>query len=274
MAWVYDDNTGNMKWEDDPQPDDSQPDGPQFQLPDFPIGDSEREAIPPFPQGPSDNRPEKPTDPGDGRVYIWNGSSWVLTEPINAPFGPPSAKSTFNYEGGPQANFSPYMSPGPFTPRNATFSYQPFSYEAFKPSSWEDAEKEPGYQQAQDRLAKMVQSSAAYKGVLRSGSTIGDLSSVLDANKSQNFQQFDTRNFRNWGANRDNAFGSWSANLTAARNKFLDEYGIDKDIYSFHAQDVDRNNNYNFNTENASLQAELQKWTAMVNSLTSLGRPS
>lgn len=209
--------------------------------------------------------------------YMMNGV-WVNGSPHlfgggggPAPQGP--ATGTFSYDGGPTANFGSYQSAGEFVPRNATFNFTPFSYGAFPGSSWEDAEKEPGFDKSQERLRKMVENSAAYRGVLRSGMTIGDVGTYLDQNKSQNFQQFDARNFRNWGANRDNAFSAWNANLNASRNKFLDEYGIDKDIYGFRAQDIDRGNNYNFNTKSAELNNELAKWTAMVNSLTTLGRP-
>lgn len=206
--------------------------------------------------------------------YMSNGV-WVNGSPHLGGGGPaPQGQAgTFSYGGGPVANFGSYQSAGEFVPRNATFNFAPFAYDNFKGSSWADAENEPGFQQSQDRLRKMVENSAAHRGVLFSGATIGDVGTYLDQNKSQNFQQFDARNFRNWGAGRDNAFGAWSANLGASRNKFLDEFGIDKDIYGFHAQDVDRGNNFNFNAKSAELNNELAKWTAMVNSLTSLGRP-
>jgi hypothetical protein len=135
--------------------------------------------------------------------------------------------------------FAGYESAGNFTPN------------PFVPTSWDDAEKEPGFGAAQQRLSKEVQNSAAYQGVLRSGATIGKLDSVLDANRQQNFAQFDARNFRNF-----------QANYTGA-----------KDAFTFRAADVDRKNNYNFNVADRSFQDELSRWQEQVRSLTSLARP-
>lgn len=161
-----------------------------------------------------------------------------------------------------------YESPGDFEP-----SVGPFAFDPYTPSSWADAENEPGFKKAEERLSKMVQNSAAYQGVLRSGATIGRLDSVLDTNQGQNFAQFDARRFRNWDANRDNAFQTWSS-----------KYGIDKDKYTFRvgefdrrnqygAQNVDRKNNYNFNVADRSFQDELSRWQEQVRSLTQLARP-
>ena len=91
--------------------------------------------------------------------------------------------------------------------------------------------------------------------------TLGDIFSNLDALSQQNFSQFDDRRFRNW-----------SGNLSAARNKWLDEFGMDKDKFSFHAADVDRQNNFAFNAADARNRDALQRWQEQVRSLTQLGR--
>lgn len=154
--------------------------------------------------------------------------------------------------------FSPYSPYGPFSPRNATFSFDPY-----KASSWEDAEKEPGYQASRTNLKKQVEQGAAYRGMLRSGMTIGDLYSNLDALGQQNFKNFDDRNFRNWSGNRD-----------LAAQKFGLEYGVDRDVYDRGAAENERANNYKFNTEDASFKDALQRWTEMTRSLTSIAQPS
>lgn len=150
--------------------------------------------------------------------------------------------------------FSPYQSAGAFTPRNATFSFDPY-----KASSWEDAAKEPGYDASRTQLRKQIEAGAAHSGMVRSGMTIGDLYSNLDALGQQNFTNFDNRNFRNWSGNRD-----------LAATKFGLELGVDRDIYDRHAQDVDRGNNYRFNTEDSSFRDALTRWTEMTRSLTSI----
>lgn len=162
--------------------------------------------------------------------------------------------------GGPNYSmlpFSPYQSAGPFNPRNATFSFDPY-----KATSWEDAEKEPGYDASRTQLRKQIEAGAAHRGMVRSGMTIGDLYSNLDALGQQNFTNFDNRNFRNWSGNRD-----------LAATKFGLELGVDQAIYDRHATDVDRGNNYRFNTEDSSFRDALSRWTTMTQSLTQLARP-
>lgn len=139
----------------------------------------------------------------------------------------------------PMLAYPGYESPGSFT------------FDPYRPSSWADAENEPGYAASRAQLKKQVEAGAAHRGVLRSGMTIGDLYSNLDALSQQNFKQFDDRNFRNWAGNRD---------LAATQ-------------YGFRAQDVDRKNNYQFNTADASFKDALARWQTMVGSLTTLARP-
>ena len=196
----------------------------------------------------ANNPTTPPTAPTDPRGYTPDG---------NNPYVPRTSGIDIGRPPGSMLPYPDYESPGPFTPRDATFEDDPYT-----PSSWEDAENEPGFAEAQKRLSKMVQNSAAYQGVLRSGATIGELDSVLDTNRGQNFAQFDARRFRNWGANRDDKFRSWSTN-----------YGVDKDAYNFHAQDVDRGNNYRFNVADRSFADELSRWQEQVRSLTQLSRP-
>ena len=125
-----------------------------------------------------------------------------------------------------------------------------------------DAEREPGFDKSQARLSKQVQNSAAYRGMVRSGMTIGDLDSVLDSNRGQNFAQFDARRFRNWQGNRDDKFRGWNANL-----------GVDREKYQFGATENDRRNNFRFNTERESFANELARWQEQVRSITSLAKP-
>lgn len=136
-------------------------------------------------------------------------------------------------------NFSPYNTlPG-------------FQVEPFGGSSWEDAEREPGFKEAQERLAKMIQNTAAYRGIVRSGATIGELGTYLDQNKGQNFQQFDARNYRNWQGNQ----------------------GQRQFAYGQQVGENERFNNYRFNTEKASFDDMLSRWQELVRSTTSLARP-
>ena len=187
---------------------------------------------------------------------------------------PDPTGGAFDYGRDPGAlPFSPYSQMAPFSFSQGPLTFEPFSYESFAPSSWEDAEKEPGFAESQSRLAKMIQNTAAYRGILRSGATIGDLGTYLDQNKAQNFQQFDARRYRDYGANRENAFGAWAANTGAKADTWSRNLGAEQFGYNAGATENDRKNNYTFNTEKAGFDDLLSRWTTLVNSATSLARP-
>ncbi|CAB4200398.1 hypothetical protein UFOVP1601_47 [uncultured Caudovirales phage] len=201
------------------------------------------------------------------RNGVWvNGSpsssAGGTTKTIGAPSGTDETRTAFDWPG--------YQSAGPFTPRNSTFDYTPFSYDPYTASSWSDAEKEPGYEASRGQLKKQIESGAANRGMLRSGMTLGDLYTGLDSLGQQNFSNFDNRNFRNYSANRENAFGNWSGNLAAKAQKFGLELGVDKDIYDRNATDVDRGNNYRYNVASSQFQDMLSRWQEKVRSLTNI----
>jgi hypothetical protein len=205
----------------------------------------------------------------DEQRGVWVNGSPHIGGGGDTPGGP---KIAADGGGGPDYSqllpFSPYHEYGPLTPRDATFDFEPFSYEPFTKTSYADLENQPGYKEEQARLQKQIEAGAAHRGIVRSGMTIGDIWNGLDTNKSQRFSEFDNRRVRDYQVNRGNAFENWGANLGANRNKFLDEYGIDRDIYDRGATENDRANNYRFNTEKSSFDASLDKWKTMVDSLT------
>jgi len=223
--------------------------------------------------------------PGGRYIEEWNGTTWVRydkpgsgrdpNEGGDVPVvgqspgqSPVQSTGQFDY-GRPMENqFSPYVPMAPFVYSGGPLTIEPFT-ETFKPSSWADAENEPGYAEAQARLAKMIQNTAAYRGVLRSGATIGDLGTYLGQNKSQNFQQFDARNFRNFNSRRE----TWAGNAGVKADTWSRNVGNEQFAYGQAAQDNDRGNNYRFNTENANFNDLLSRWTTLVNSATSLARP-
>lgn len=211
-------------------------------------------AAPPPTTGGGDNRPPKPPDPGDGRVWIWMGDQWGLTTPDSNytpnPRGPQQGMSGPPIGGG----WADYIDVGPFAPRHPDFNFDPFT-----PSSWGDAENEPGYKASRDQLRKQIEQGAAYRGMARSGAAIGDVYTGLDALSQQNFTGFDNRRFRNWEGNRDLAQLKWG-----------DEYMVDKDAYGFAQTNARDHNTYNYQTHNADLQSALSAWLAQIQSLTQL----
>lgn len=220
---------------------------------------------------------------------------------------PDPTGGAFDYGRDPGAlPFSPYQEMAPYQPQPyremepfqsalPKFSYADYVPGQFTQSSWTDAEAEPGFAEAQSRLSKMIQNTAAYRGILRSGATIGDLGTYLDQNKSQNFQQFDARRYRDFGANEASKFNGWSANRNNAadawnKNLGVEQYTYDQRMadnagfnanrisndqfgYGQAANENDRGNNFRFNTEKASFDDLLSRWTTLVNSATTLARP-
>lgn len=230
-----------------------------------------------------------------GRIggYMMNGV-WVNGSPSSSGVGavgggvrgPGGAPSGAAPDYGQMLPFSPYEAYGPFTPRDDTFEFEPFtprefSYEKFAPSSYADLEQQPGFLDGQQRLQKQIEAGAAYRGMVRSGMTLGDLWSGLDTNKQQRFAEFDGRRARDYTMNRGNAFDNfrtnednryqaWGGNLGASREKWRDEYNVDKDRYSFGATENDRKNNFRFNTEKSSFDNALERWRQQVQSLTQI----
>lgn len=204
------------------------------------------------------------TDPGPGRVWKFDPANGWYSSGNYSDEGP-GGGGTGKFDpyasgmGGnaPKLAYPDYESAGIFQPRNATFSFDPYGG-----SSWQDAEQEPGYAASRNQLRKQIEAGAAYRGMARSGMTIGDLYTNLDALGQQNFKQFDDRKYRDWSGNRD-----------LAATKFGLEYGVDRDVYDRKATDVDRSNNYKFNTADASFKDALARWTEMTRSLTTLARP-
>lgn len=226
----------------------------------------------PAPDFLSNQNQQPPGNPGPGNYWAFDGTKWVirtgpkptagptpLPGPTPGPTPGPGDPNTLTDGSGPDYSkmlpFSPYREFGPFAPTNKAFSY-----EAFSPSSYDDLEAQPGYKEGQTRLQKQIEAGAAYRGMVRSGMTLGDLWTGLDTNKGQRFAEFDNRRFRNWGANRDNAAGAFSTN-----------YGIERDVYDRGSSENDRFNTYRFNTEDSSFKDQLARWTEQVRSLTQIG---
>jgi hypothetical protein len=188
------------------------------------------------PLGPSTSPVVPPTTvTGGGDYHLPNG---------------PSGSGKFDY-GRPEGML-------PFTPYSSLV-YDKFNFGNFKPTNREDLYNEeinPGFGRGQQRLQKQIEGGAAYQGMLRSGMTFDRLGSILGNNEESQFKALDDRNFRNWGANRENQFGAWTANTGLAE------------------RENERSNNFRFNTENASFSDMLSRWQQLVQSATQLAKPT
>jgi hypothetical protein len=176
------------------------------------------------------------------------------------------------YQGG-----APFNAPGPF-------SFAPFSYADFKAPTAEDAAQNPGYQFALDQGRKALESSAAAKGVLRTGGTLKDLFSWGNQFGERNYNDVFGRDLTTYGTNRANAFGEWSANRDNAAGNFATNYGVTRD--SFDRGETQRNTQNEWNYRGATdtfnplfRGSELKfadlynRWRDQLASLTDLARP-
>lgn len=196
--------------------------------------------------------------PGYRGGYWGDDGQWVQGSPYMGGGGGGNTIEWDLFGGAPPTPVYPdYISAGAFRPRTDTFALDPYAA-----SSWADAENEPGYQSSREQLRKQIEAGAAHRGMLRSGMTIGDLYSNLDALSQQNFRQFDDRRYRNWSGNQQQRL-----------EKFDREYGVDRDVYDRLAADITGRNNYQFNVADAAARDALDRWKTRVSALTSLARP-
>lgn len=182
--------------------------------------------------------PPKPDDPGDGRVYIWMGDHWGLTEPANAPY------PTSNQYPTDTLTHSPYQFQDLSWPdwNPPQFQAPPaFSYADFVPPTLADAQNEPGYRFAADEGAARIQNNAAAKGNILSGGAIKNLVKWANDYATQNYNGVYGRGLQTWQANRNNAAENYMTN-----------YGVSRDVF-------DRNyNSYVGGNQSARDKAKLQ----------------
>lgn len=203
------------------------------------------------PQPGGGDRPPKPQDPGDGRVYIWMGDQWGLTQPVDAPVGGDGGGG--NYGGYqppdrgplPQLNYPQFTAPtfnapAPFS--YGDFSHDPFAYESFTAPTLAEAQNEPGFEYALNQGVKAFENSKAYLGTYKSGATIKGLNDYARNMANQNYNQVFERKgqtydknranaFGIYDTNRANAFGNWDANRANAADTYATNYGVSRDVF-------------------------------------------
>ncbi|MEY4387881.1 MAG: hypothetical protein RLY20_3164 [Verrucomicrobiota bacterium] len=179
-------------------------------------------------------------------------------------YSAPSAPS-FNW---PVFDAPAYESPGPFVPRRNTFSFEDFAA-----PTMQEAESDPGYAFSRDQGRKALETSAAARGILRSGGTLKDILEYGNKFAEQNYGNVFNRAQSVWGGNRQNAL-----------DKFQLEYGVDRDVYDRMAADVGNKNQYNYRSawdKFSSLDSQrkfelsdaLSRWQSQLSALTSLSQP-
>ncbi len=108
---------------------------------------------------------------------------------------------------------------------------KPFEYGDFKAPTLEEAQNRPGYQFALDQGRKALESSAAARGVLRTGGTLKDLFSWGDKFGEQNYGNQFAQDLTSYTTNRENAADAYRLNYGISKEAFDANYGSSKDVY-------------------------------------------
>lgn len=152
--------------------------------------------------------------PGEGGdVFQAPGLAGGSTGPATPP-PPPDAPPPADTGGGSSvANNAGFQWPTYQLP--TPYQFTPFSYDSYSPLTADQAAQAPGYAFAAQQGRDAIQTSAAAKGNVLSGSTLKDLFSWGDQFAGQNYQTAENQNENVYNINRGNAFNNWDANTAA-----------------------------------------------------------
>lgn len=146
------------------------------------------------------------------------------------------------YQGNP--NWPTYTAPG-FVDPGAFDPGPTFTYKDFVSPSADAAMQEPGFQFRMDQGRKALESSAAGKGVLRSGGTLKDILGYGQNFASQEYGNVWNRALTEYDTNRENAFGAHQA-----------QYGQRRDAQGFGADRAGAMNTFNTGTSQFGFNAQ------------------
>jgi len=174
--------------------------------------------------------------PRTGYVWAWNSGSGQWEEVADRPptdegsKQPSGASEGYDFSRPTPWEFPEFSAPkfsgiGNFTPPPA------FQYDAFRAPSLEDARNEPGYEFARGEGQRALETSAAARGIARTGGTLKDLISWGNKFGEQNYGNVFNRGAQTYGMNRENALGNYLTNYNVSRDTFNTNYGQARDIY-------------------------------------------
>lgn len=161
--------------------------------------------------------PEVPED-----IYAPQPPAAPTRVPGTTDYPLPGGRTFFEY---PDFNQSKVDYPGFVPPTRKLGAYTrpaEFAYAGYEGPTTENFRTDPGYEFRSKEGMRAIQNAASANGLLSTGGTLKELMHFGSGLASQEFGNIDTRNFRNWSANRDNAFGAWDANRVSG----LDEYKV------------------------------------------------
>lgn len=229
MAWVqddqgnwYDDGTAGADPETNPggPPNNpgvpQSPPAPRVGTPDDPDYSGGTPNVDPWGRGPSD--PDYGYPPGAPHT---NTPSPTTPPPPQPPPGQPQPRSSGSaIDPSYLAPWTGVFDPGADAALPTYTAPSPFSYADWQAPDPSSITKDPSYQWRVNQGAGALENSAAAKGVLNSGGTLGDILSYGQNFASNEYNNVFNRDLTKYTTNRNNAVDTYATN-----------YGVGKDTY-------------------------------------------
>lgn len=203
---------GPGPWDQPPTFDPGQPwgDGPISDILDqFPTGTT------PPPGGaidPSPTQNPSPSPSPTGGSGGGSGGGGAFPNNLLAPFGgtftPPTYGNAWDQAVGKLGPIPQFNAPE--LPK-----IDPFTYDAFAPTTGADVFSDPSFGFRKDIGEKALLNNRAAQGLLRTGGTLKDLLGYNQNFASQEFGNVDARRHADYDTNRGNALGNWTTNADA-----------------------------------------------------------
>lgn len=184
-------------------------------------------------------------DPYDPKNYPPNPNPRGYTPQTGLDFGDAGDAPAFNWS--------------QFNPSRFSFGEYVPKFGPFSAPSMQDAENEPGYQFARDQGRKSLESSAAGRGVLRTGGTLKDILEYGDKFGEQNYNNVFNRKYQTWQGNSAWDRDNYTTNRDTAEQVFDRGYRGEKDAFdALH------------DSEGKTFQDNYNRWRDRLNSLTQI----
>lgn len=213
--------------------------------------------------------------PREGHQWFWDASAGQWVE---RPYlGYPTTKTNNNEFGGygdgsyhsPAFNWPTFNAPRYTAPADFA-APPPFSFEAFRAPTLEDARNEPGYAFAADEGRRQLEQSAAARGVLRTGGTLKDILGWGNRFAEQNYGNVFNRGAQTYGMNRENALGNYLTNYNISRDVYDRGRQSGLDVYDRDYQAALAEFNPRFRSAELTFDDMYRRWKAMVDANTAV----
>lgn len=186
--------------------------------------------------------------------YMLNGV-WVNGSPYGGGGGGTDGGGFDGLDAGAPEPFNwSQFRPTPFAYADYVPKFGPFSA-----PSMQEAENDPGYQFARDQGRKALESSAAGRGVLRTGGTLKDILEYGNKFGEQNYNSVFNRKYQTWQGNNEWDRNNYVTNRDTAFGVYDRNYRGEKDAFD-----------YLHDSESRTFADIYNRWRDKLNSLTQI----